>query len=161
MRFVPLIILFIIAGCSWLVPTPKKTPTAKGVGYKLKYKSSEWSEVKQKQSDFVFQNKEGSTLVINSFCGAFQDEPLKFLAEKTFNGLESVKNKTEKAMTISNREAHLIEAIGGIDGVSVNIKVINMRRNNCYYDFVRITPEGVKPTANQPEDLISAMEFLP
>ena len=161
MRFTPLLILLIVAGCSWLVPTPKKTPNAKGYGYRLNYKSADWTEVKQKQSDFVFQNKDGSTLVINSFCGAFQDESLKHLAEKTFNGLESVKNKVEKDLMISNREAHMIEAIGGLDGVNVNIKVINMRRNNCYYDFLRITPQGVSPASNQPEDLISALEFLP
>lgn len=161
MRYLPLLILTIITGCSWLIPTPKKVPTARDSQYRLKYKSDEWKEIKQKQSDYVFQHKDGSTLVVNSFCGEFQDEPLNFLAEKTFTGLEEIKNKSEKALTISNREAYQMQADGKLDGVTVNIKVINLRRNHCYYDFLRITPEGVKQKDNQPEELINAAEFLP
>lgn len=82
------------------------------------------------------------------------------MAEKTFNGLDSIKNIQEKSMTISNREAYSMQADGVLDGVTVNIKIINMRRNNCYFDFVRITPSGIKLIDNQPEDFINQVEFL-
>ncbi len=161
MRFIPLIILLIFTGCSWLIPAPKKVPSAKNDGYKLNYNSADWKLLKQKQSDYVFQNQNGSTLVINSFCGEFQDEPLPVLAEKTFNGLDDIKNRKESPLTLSNREAFQLEADGSLDGVTINIKVINMRRNNCYYDFLRITPQGVTASQNQPEEMINAVEFLP
>lgn len=161
MRHLTLLMLMTISACSWLIPTPKKSPTAKNTQYKLQYDSTTWKEIKQKQSDYVFQHTSGVTLVVNSFCGEFQDEPLSFLARKTFKGLEEVKIRSESPLKISNREAYQMQADGIIDGVKVNIKVINLRRNNCYYDFLRITPSGVNLIDNQPEDLVQHVEFLP
>ena len=160
MKFIPLLLILLLVGCSWLVPSPKKPKSAKDSQYKLQYKGSDWSAIKQDQSDYVFQHQNGTTIIINSFCGEFQNDPLKQMAEKTFNGLDNIKNIQEKSMTVSNREAYSMQADGGLDGVTVNIKIINMRRNNCYFDFVRITPSGIKLIDNQPEDFINQVEFL-
>ena len=146
--------------CSWLIPTPKKAPSANKKQYTLNYKSKEWKQIDQYQSDFVFQNTSGTTLVINSFCGEFQDQELKVLALKTFNGLKDIRNRKEGPLKILDRDAYSLQADGDLDGVKVNIKVINLRRNNCYYDFLKITPKGVTEVPNQPEELISRMEFF-
>lgn len=160
MRILSLLVLFSLTSCSWMIPSPKKTPSAKKREYSLKYKNKDWLLVEQDKSDYVFQNNSGTTLVINSFCGEFQDQPLNILALKTFSGLKHIKNRKESPLIISQREAYSLEAEGSLDGVEVNIKVINMRRNNCYYDFLRITPHNSPIVANQPDDLISKVEFI-
>lgn len=42
--------------------------------------------------------------------------------------------------------------MGEVDGVRVSLKILNTRRNNCYFDFVAITPEMVKVKSDEAFD---------
>ncbi len=140
------------------------TPTtegAKGSQYKVTFKSSEWLEKKQESPDYVWENKkDGRILLSNSFCKEFQDQPLDRLATKTFNMVDGLKIEKQNFTTFHDREAYELEGTGKVDGVPVGLILLNTRRNNCYFDFVSITPlSSAKQKKSEFEDFLKSVEF--
>ena len=142
-----------------------KTPEgAKNSGYKVAFKKDHWVEKKQdkeQSSDYVFENeKDGRILLSNSFCKEFQDQPLDDLAKNTFNTVDDLKIKKKDYKTFHDREAYLLEGTGSVDGVPVGLMLLNTRRNNCYFDFVSITPlSSAKENEGEFEDFLKSVEF--
>lgn len=132
--------LFVLAGCS-LSMGPERSKSAKGDEYKISFQSPEWTQKKEDRSDYVWINQnDGRIMLSNSFCGEFQEAPLEQLALKTFNSIDNLKIKKKKFTTFNDREAFQTEGEGEVDGVKVSLILLNTRRNNCYFDFVSITP---------------------
>lgn len=134
--------LLLLTSCS-LFFGGDKPASAKGSLYKINFQEKNWSQKKidQDRSDYVFTNNEdGRILLSNSFCEQFQDQPLDVLATKTFNIVDDLKLDKQDYTTFENREAYRIEGKGKVDGVPVGLILLNTRRNNCYFDFVSITP---------------------
>lgn len=115
--------------------------TAKGSLYSVHFGAPSWIYKKDERSDFIFENQnDGRILLSNSFCEEFQDQPLDKLAAKTFNTVEHFKSTVSEYTTFQNREAYRLEGYGTVDGVKVFLRLLNTRRNNCYFDFVSIDP---------------------
>lgn len=137
-----------------------KTPSAKGKSYSINFKSPEWSLQKNdERSDYVFQHPDGSILLSNSFCGEFQDEPLDRLAVKTFKGVSGFTSGESGWLTYRDREAYRLEGKGKVDGVSVGLRVLNTRRDNCYFDFISISPSGSVLSKEIFDGFLSSVEF--
>lgn len=81
-------------------------------------------------------------MLSNSFCNEFQEQTLEQLAEKTFNTIKNFKSGKRSYITFHDREAYRLDGSGLVDGVKVNLKLLNTRRDNCYFDFLAISPEG-------------------
>jgi hypothetical protein len=154
-------LLLLLTSCSFVSLKSKAPPSAKDSRYQVKFSSSEWSEVEDKRSDYVFENKEdGRILLSNSFCEEFQEQSLEDLAAKTFRTLDGYKEGAGSYTTFHTREAFRREGTGVVDGVKVYLKILNTRRNNCYFDFVSITPESAKAADDQTfQKLLDAVEF--
>jgi hypothetical protein len=134
--------LLLISSCSIFFEN-KQPDSAKGAQYKINFKQDNWVETKQEEerSDYVWTNKnDGRILLSNSFCQEFQEQPLDVLAKKTFNIVDDFKVEKKDYITLENREAYRLEGKGKVDGVPVGLILVNTRRNNCYFDFVAITP---------------------
>lgn len=134
--------LLLLSSCSLFFGS-KQPASAKGSQYKINFKEDSWVETKQEEerSDYVWTNKDdGRILLSNSFCEEFQDQPLDVLAKKTFNIVDDFKVEKKDYTTFENREAYRLEGKGKVDGVPVGLILVNTRRNNCYFDFVAITP---------------------
>jgi hypothetical protein len=86
---------------------------------------------------------DGRVLISNSFCNEYQNQSLNNLAMKTINSLSDGQLTQEKKITFHEREALEVEGEGKVDGVGVHLKLLNTRRNNCYFDFIAITPISV------------------
>jgi hypothetical protein len=115
--------------------------SAKESQYKIRFEENDWEQKKEDRSDYVWINKnDGRILLSNSFCNEFQDQPLEQLATKTFNIVDDLKIEKKDYTTLENREAYQLEGKGKVDGVPVGLILMNTRRNNCYFDFVSITP---------------------
>jgi len=135
-----LVFLFLLTSCSIFFgsDTPK---SAKGSEYKVGFDQSRWEAKKDERSDYVFENKEdGRILLSNSFCEEFQEDPLDQLAMKTFRTINKFQAQKKEYTTFNNREAYRVSGTGEVDGVKVNLKLLNTRRNNCYFDFLSIDP---------------------
>ena len=137
------LLLIFLSSCSLFFRS--ETPeSAKGKEYTISSPSDEWVEKKEQRSDYIFENKnDGRIRLSNSFCNEFQDQPLKDLAHKTFKAVGSFKPGKGDYTTFHHREAYRLRGLGKVDGVAVELYLLNTRRNNCYFDFVAITPIGV------------------
>jgi hypothetical protein len=135
-------------------------PSAKGKEYKIKFEEAGWKLLKKDdRSDYVYENEDGRILLSNSFCGEFQDQPLDYLANKTFKSVGTFKPENGKYTTLEDREAYRLQGKGKVDGVPVALQILNTRRNNCYFDFVSITPEKNKSDVGLFDRFLSAVEF--
>lgn len=152
-------ILLLASSCS-LMMGGGKTPSAKDKSYQVKFNSPQWEvQSNDKRSDYVFQNKDGSILLSNSFCGEFQDEPLDRLAVKTFKGVSGFTSGEASWLTYRDREAYRLEGKGKVDGVSVGLRVLNTRRDNCYFDFISISPAGSEVSKEVFDGFLSSVVF--
>lgn len=134
--------------------------TAKGVSYVVNFKKDHWFSKKDSRSDYVFENDmDGRIVLSNSFCNEFQDQPLNQLAEKTFKAVKQFGPVVEKFTTFQDREAYRMEGAGEVDGVRVFIRLLNTRRNNCYYDFVSITPSNAQKAQPIFDEFLSSVVF--
>lgn len=154
------LLMFLITGCS-LSMGPERSKSAKGDEYKINFQSSEWSQKKEDRSDYVWIHKnDGRIMLSNSFCGEFQDTPLDQLALKTFNSTDKLKIKNKEFITFHDREAFQAKGDGEVDGVKVGLIILNTRRNNCYFDFVSITPlNTAKESLKDFEELLKSVKF--
>lgn len=155
MRFA---LLLLLSSCSIFFgsDSPK---SAKGSEYKLKFSEPNWVSKKDERSDYVYENKvDGRILLSNSFCEEFQEDPLDQLALKTFRTINNFKAHKKDYTTFNNREAYRVSGTGEVDGVKVNLNLLNTRRNNCYFDFLSIDPmTATKDSAF--EKFLNAVEF--
>ncbi len=134
--------------------------TAKGTLYSISFDREEWSAKKDQRSDYVFENKkDGRILLSNSFCEEFQDQPLDKLAGKTFKNIQDFKSSSERYTTFNDREAYRIQGSGVVDGVKVVLQLLNTRRDNCYFDFLAISPEGTDSSDTAFNEFISKVVF--
>lgn len=139
----------------------KEPEGAKGSLYKVSFKDSNWTEKKQENSDYVWENKkDGRIFLSNSFCKEFQDQPLDVLANKTFNTVDHLKIEKKEYTTFHGREAYRFEGHAKVDGVPVGLSLLNTRRNNCYFDFVAITPlASAEKKESDFEEFLKSVEF--
>ena len=147
-------ILLILSSCSFFLPSTK-TKNAK-TSYQMRFIPNGWSEHKTGQADYYFQGPQGASLIVQSFCHEFQNEDLKNLAANTFRSLDQSKIQQQKSFILKNREALETRGEASMDGVKVNLSLINTRRNNCYYDFFEILPLKQKSSI---DDFIKGVEF--
>lgn len=134
------VFLFSLYGCSLFIGE-KGPKTAKGSDYFIEFQKADWNSKNDNRSDYVFENsKDGRILLSNSFCNEFQEQPLENLALKGFSGVKDIVVIQNEYITFKNREAFKIEASGFVDGVKVYLRLLNTRRDNCYFDFMEITP---------------------
>lgn len=155
-----LLLMLFACSCSFMLGNGAP-PSAKGKQYKIQFAEADWKLLKKdERSDYVFENADGRILLSNSFCGEFQEQPLDYLASKTFKAVGDFKSEKGEWTTLHNREAYRLEGKGKVDGVPVGLRLLNTRRNNCYFDFVAITPEKLLGTdAALFDRFLSSVEF--
>jgi hypothetical protein len=154
-----LFLLFMLSSCSFFLSDQPKS--AKGSHYYVNFSSQDWSPKQQNRSDYVFENnKDGRILLSNSFCDEFQEDSLEHLAAKTFRAVDSFKVLHGGPSKLANRDAYKLEASGLVDGVQVVLRVVNTRRNNCYFDFVSISAlQNARFPDQDFEDFVNRVEF--
>ena len=153
-----LFLLIFLSSCSVIVG--KNEPkSAKGSLYSIRFSRAGWVYTKDNRSDYVFENADGRIILSNSFCDDFQDQPLEQLATKTFNAVSLFKPQVSEYTTFQNREAYRLEGTGSVDGVRVNLRLLNTRRNNCYFDFFAITPTTAPQNDQSFEDFLKSVVF--
>ncbi len=151
--------LLFISGCS-LYFGKDEPKTAKGSRYSIPFNLPHWVYKKDNRSDYVYENdSDGRILLSNSFGEEFQEQPLEQLAKKTFKTIDEFKPSVSEYTTFQNREAYQIEGSGKVDGVPVTLRLLNTRRDNCYFDFLSINPLKTKETDSAFEMFLKSVSF--
>lgn len=151
--------LFLLSSCSIFFGSPEKPKSAKGKAYTIRFAKPGWAYQINNKSDYVFEKSNGQVLLANSFCEEFQTEPLERLAEKTFVGVKNFKATHKEYTTFQNREAYKLDGVGSVDGVDVYLKIVNTRRDHCYYDFLFISPKKEKVNPEDFTDFLKTVVF--
>jgi hypothetical protein len=158
MKIVFLMILF--SGCSFFTGIKESPKTAKGSRYSISFNESEWVQKNDQRSDFIFENKkDGRILLSNSFCDEFQGSSLEQIGLKTFRNIKEFKITLSKYDSFHDRESFRLDASGLMDGVKVTLQLLNTRRDNCYFDFLSINPEGTNTHSSDFEKFLNSVIF--
>lgn len=158
MKFWP--VIFLLTGCSLFMSGPDQPRTAKNTRYTIHFKNSEWFEKNDDKSDYIFENRKDARIFLsNSFCDEFQEQSLDKLAKKIFKNIQNFKMTQSQFITFKGREAFKAEGHGLVDGVRVNLILMNTRRDNCYFDFLSITPSKSLTESRSFEDFLNSVEF--
>lgn len=136
--------LLFLTSCSLFFAGKEGPKSAKGDRYTISFTAPSWQRQIDNRSDFIFQNKDGRTIISNSFCDEFQEQPLQQLAERSFRNIDRFQKKNGLLTDFKHRKAYRLDGEGEVDGIKVALKLLNTRRDNCYYDFLSIAPEGTK-----------------
>ncbi len=108
---------------------------------KINFAMAGWRSTDPHGSDRAWSNEErGDVILVNSFCGEFQDLALETLALKTFRGYQGFKPLGKREPRWHGRDAFEMEAEAVVDGVRVLLLLRNYRRDHCYYDFLLVSP---------------------
>lgn len=152
--------LIMLSGCSIFFGSPEAPKTAKNSRYSISFARPGWEYQQDNRSDYVFKNvKDGRIILSNSFCEEFQEQPLEQLAKKTFRTIDDFKSDKGNYTAFNDREAYRIEGSGSVDGVKVNLQLLNTRRDNCYFDFLAISPRGTEPTDEAFAEFLKTVRF--
>jgi hypothetical protein len=153
-------VLVFLSGCTLFMSGKDSPKTAKGKYYSVHFGQPYWVFKKDERSDYVFENsQDGRILLSNSFCEEYQDQPLDVLASKTFKTIKSFRVKESRYTTFRDREAYRVQGSGLVDGVSVNLTLLNTRRDNCYFDFLAITPSKAMDQKPIFDDFLKTVVF--
>lgn len=153
-------LLFLLSGCSIFFGSPEAPKSAKDSRYTITFALPGWEFQQDKRSDYVFKNKtDGRIILSNSFCEEFQEQPLEQLAKKTFRTINDFKSSKGTYTTFNDREAYRLEGSGFVDGVKVNLKLLNTRRDNCYFDFLAISPQGTESNEDAFAEFLKTVRF--
>lgn len=158
-RLFSLVFLLAFAGCSLFIPSPPGPK--KDTAMKIPFTLEGWKTTDPRESDHAWvQEKRGDVMLVNSFCGEFQDLPLETLALKTFSGYEQFKPLGKNTTLWHGREAFEMEAEALVDGVKVMLHLRNYRRDHCYYDFLLVSPRTSAEYALKAfEQMLSSVAF--
>jgi hypothetical protein len=129
--------------------------------YSIDFIHPDWQEIPPEDSDRAFLNrKNGDVIIANSFCNKYQDNELSTLAERALSGIGKLTYENKMETTFNNKEAYIIYANGKLDGVKVYLKLMNYRRNNCYYDFLMISSSKItKPRDSLFSKFLNSIQF--
>lgn len=152
-------LLLTLSSCSIFFGSDPGPQSAKGKQYSVNFGKPQWIYRPDERSDYVFEHQDGRIMLSNSFCEEFQDQPLDQLARRTFNNISHYQSSLKEYTTFKHREAYRIEGAGEVDGVQVKLKLLNTRRNNCYFDFLAITPESIKEDDKSFEEFLDSVVF--
>jgi hypothetical protein len=154
-----LLLLLCFASCSLSLVGNDAPKSAKHSSYSISFSSPGWESKQENRSDYVFQHSDGRILLSNSFCEEFQEQQLERLAEKTFKTVGEFQKESGTYVTFKDREAYRLEGKGLVDGVKVSLLLVNTRRNNCYFDFLAISPDGTLQDVAPFEKFLSSVVF--
>jgi hypothetical protein len=141
--FITILVGQLLSGCSFFIPTPGQSP--KSDKLQVKFTHPDWRKNSDTNSDVDFaftNNKNNSIIYVASLCRKYQDVSLKKLAEKLLSQFSSTEINLQEIFTYQSREALKTLAKGKLDGVPVAVTLVNIKKNECLYDMVLITPKG-------------------
>lgn len=122
---------------------------SKAAGYTFRApNASTWQALKEKaDADMAWsQRKNGATLALNSVCNRYEHISVQALSRNLLNIVQEPEVETQDTMTLAGREAATTVFRGKVDGVTIQNRLVVMRKDNCIFDFTlsqlgQITPD--------------------
>ncbi len=104
---------------------------------------AEWKQVTFADNDLAWVNRKSAhVLSMNATCEAHGDPALDVLTTHLLFGFTERSLSKRVNKMIDGREALLSSYQARLDGVSVEIEVAVLKKNDCVHDFVYVSPAG-------------------
>lgn len=112
--------------------------------FHIQHPPAPWKGPKLRYKEMIHENDVlHGTFVMDALCGPkFEDTPLAMLAKHLLYKLENPRMEPKQYFPLEGREALRVEGTGTIDGVSLRMAVVVLKKNACIYDFVYFAPPG-------------------
>lgn len=110
--------------------------------YALGQPQGEWRTVKAGSADQAwFHDGIGASIYADSNCATrYDDRPLAKLAEAVVFGIGSGPTLREEPRSVDGRDAWLRVVDANIDGVSMRVGVVVLKKDECVYDLLYLAP---------------------
>ena len=121
-----------------------------------------WRRMKTKARAISFYNRDlKSSISTDAFCGAsVGDRPLDSLGGEVISALDERKVVEEVPFTLDGRGALRQRAEGNLDGVSVVLDLVVIKKSGCVFDMYAIMPpEFVDEVAEPFETFFRAFHY--
>lgn len=149
--FSPFMILMTtaLAGCV-SVSIPKEE-VIKSTRYQFTEPTEPFQKINSEYADHAWRNlKTGNTLVIFTDCGSSRDIDLSSLENESLLAISNPQVIQTNRFQFNDREALRSLVSGNIDGVSIQMEVLNFKKNTCNYT---ISYFGKNQTFDQDKEL--------
>jgi hypothetical protein len=151
--------MLVLTSCSFL-DGDQEMRSAKGHYYNVSFNSNAWKKLEDPQSDYAWLNKtDGRILLSNSFCHHPENLTLSELGRKSIQSINDGKVVSETNIIFHQSPAVEIVGQGIVDGVKINLKLLNTRRGYCYFDFISIDPQDLPPQDEIFNTFLNSVEF--
>jgi hypothetical protein len=123
---------------------------------KLSYQTGrlgpEWKRIRVEDANLAFKHQNGGAIVCNAICGDndIRDVPLDVLINQSLFGVEDQNEISREALKLDSRAAVRTHVSGTLDGVSIDLDLVVMKKDNCTFDFQLVTTPGTF-AARQPD----------
>ena len=103
-----------------------------------------WRAIEADGTLLAFRDDQASaTIAVNGRCGVDGDDvPLTSLTQHLFLEFTDREQKSQQELPLDGRAALRTELVGKLDGVPKHFLVYVLKKDNCVYDFWRISDVG-------------------
>ena len=105
------------------------------VSYRVAPLPASWTRTSSKGADLAFRRAEGGTIAITSLCKGGEDVPLDVLTNHLLFGIEAQNEHGRTPFTLDGRAALRTRLGGEVDGVSMELDLVVMKKDGCTYDL--------------------------
>lgn len=103
-----------------------------------------WKKIDVDAYAIAFHNDMlGTTISVDAWCGpAFEDSPLPTLTSQMMAGVADYKIESTEEFMLDRRGALRTVATGRVDGVYLTYDIVVLKKNDCNFDLMLISPMG-------------------
>lgn len=130
--------------------------------FKMGALSSDWKQKKIKERAVIFINSsDQSSITVSSWCGsAFDDAPLKSLADQLYNGFDHVVVEESVSSTVSQYVAHKISLTAQSENQPLYMRAYVLKAKDCVYDFLYVASPQPKLSRDDFESFVQGFELI-
>lgn len=117
--------------------------TKRGVQYYVGGVPAGWRLQNFKGNDIAYVADDSQHIIaINATCEEYEDAPLKVLTQQLLMGFTERQLVKQELRTLQERETLYSHYLAKMDGVPRELMLVVLKKDNCVYDFIYISPPG-------------------
>jgi hypothetical protein len=105
------------------------------VAYRVGPLGPGWNRVHLSGANLTFIHEGGGAILVNASCHGIKDLPLDVLTNQALFEVEGQREKSRDVMTLDGRAALRTRLSGSVDGVTVELDLVVMKKGRCTYDI--------------------------
>lgn len=106
---------------------------------------ADWSRIAERGARLAFRHRQGGTLIVNAECPLSDEAPLHVLTNHLLLGLAARRELGRHSLTLDGREALRTELLAELDGVTVGLDLVVLKKDGCLYDLQLVAGPSILP----------------